>query len=80
MYRLYETRERATLGLTLPDAAQPSERELKRIVRDLPPQVELWTGGAGTAAYESLIAARGPVFSDLDAYAAQLSRVGARLD
>ena len=68
------------LGLTLTDAAQPSERELKRIVRDLPPQVELWTGGAGTAAYESLLSARGQVFNDLDAYGAHLSRVGARLD
>jgi hypothetical protein len=57
-----------------------TDRELKRIVRDLPPKVELWTGGAGTAEYESLLGAHGQVFNDLDAYGAQLSRVGARLD
>jgi DNA-binding transcriptional MerR regulator len=66
------------LGLTLPTAKHPTERELKRIVRGLPPRVELWTGGAGTVGYASLLAPRGQVFNDLDAYTVELSRVGER--
>jgi hypothetical protein len=63
------------LGLTLPGTFQPRDRDLKRIVRDLPPEVALWTGGAGTADYATLLAPRGRVFSDLDAFVGELSRL-----
>jgi DNA-binding transcriptional MerR regulator len=63
------------LGLTLPGTLQPRDRDLKRIVRDLPPDVALWAGGDGTADYTTLLASRGRVFSDLDAFVGELSRL-----
>jgi DNA-binding transcriptional MerR regulator len=68
------------LGLTLPGTFQPRDRELKRIVRGLPSDVALWTGGAGTGEYRTLLAERGQVFVDLDAYVGQLSRLGRALN
>jgi len=63
------------LGITLPGTAQPRDDEVKAIVRDLPPLVELWVGGAGAAAYAPLVSARGLVFNDFDAYFVELSRL-----
>jgi MerR family transcriptional regulator, light-induced transcriptional regulator len=63
------------LGLTLPGTPQPRDRELKKILRDLARGIDLWAGGAGTAAYQSLVGARGLVLSDFDSYAVRLARL-----
>jgi len=64
------------LGLTLSDDGKLRERELRRIVRDLPPAVELWAGGPAAKRYASLLGARGVVLNDFDAYVLHLARLG----
>jgi hypothetical protein len=64
------------LGLTATSAAATTTRELRRIVRDLPMEVELWAGGRGASRHTSIIAPRGVVFGDYAAYQQELIRVG----
>jgi DNA-binding transcriptional MerR regulator len=66
------------LGLTLTEGSRQRDRELRAIVRRLPPPVELWTGGAGTARSADLLSRRGLVLADFDAYLLQLARLGGR--
>ena len=65
------------LGLTLKDGT-PRERELRAIVRNLSPKVELWAGGPGTERHAGLLSSRGLVLRDFDAYMLQLDRFGGR--
>jgi DNA-binding transcriptional MerR regulator len=64
------------LGMTLRDKRKPRERELRTIVRDLPPTVELWAGGPGAERYASLLGPRGVVLKDFDSYLVHLTRLG----
>ena len=67
------------LGLTTASAGTRKERELRTIVRDLPKQVELWTGGPGAERHASIIRPRGLVFADFTAYQQELVRIGGRV-
>jgi DNA-binding transcriptional MerR regulator len=67
------------LGVTTTSTGKATERELRRIVRDLPPEVELWAGGGGVARYASLISPRGLVFDDYAGYQQELVRIGGRV-
>jgi DNA-binding transcriptional MerR regulator len=67
------------LGLTRASAAKAKERELRSIIRDLPKQVELWTGGRGAERHGSIIRPRGLVFADYTAYQQELVRIGGRV-
>ena len=67
------------LGLTMPSTAKATERELRTIVRDLPRDVELWTGGRGAEQHASVITPRGLVFTDYTAYQQELVRLGGRV-
>lgn len=64
------------LGVTLPTPSLA--RELRTIVRDLPPVVELWAGGAAAEHHRRLLGARGLVLPDFDGYLEQLARIGNR--
>jgi DNA-binding transcriptional MerR regulator len=64
------------LGLTLPDKTKQRERELRAIVRDLPPTVELWAGGPGADGCARLFGGRGVVLNDFDSYLLHLARLG----
>jgi len=66
------------LGLTLSATPQPRDREVKRLMRQLPPGVELWAGGAGTAAYADRLQECGLIFTDFGQYAVELSRLAGR--
>ena len=55
------------------------ERELRTIVRDLPRDIELWAGGRSAERFASIIAPRGVVLPDYDAYQQELARIGGRL-
>ncbi len=67
------------LGLTTASPAKTTERELRIIIRDLPKDVELWTGGRGAARHAALIGRRGLVLRDYDAYQRELVRLGGRI-
>ncbi len=67
------------LGLTTSLAAKARERELRIIIRDLPKDVELWTGGRGALRHAALIGDRGLVLRDFDAYERELVRIGGRV-
>jgi DNA-binding transcriptional MerR regulator len=67
------------LGLTTGLAAKAKERELRIIVRDLPKDVELWTGGPGALRHAALIGKRGLVLRDYDEYQRELVRLGGRV-
>jgi DNA-binding transcriptional MerR regulator/methylmalonyl-CoA mutase cobalamin-binding subunit len=64
------------LGLTRMPAAHATERQLRTVVRDLPPDVELWVGGRGARNYASIIHPRGRAFDDYAAYQQELIRLG----
>lgn len=64
------------LGLTVTTAGKARARELRTIVRNLPQDVELWTGGRGAARHASIITSRGLVFGDYAAYQRALIRIG----
>jgi hypothetical protein len=64
------------LGLTRVSGVRATEQELRRIVRDLPLDIELWAGGRGAERYASCIAPRGLVFSDYYAFQQELVRLG----
>ncbi len=66
------------LGLTRASAGRAAERELRTIVRDLPPDVELWAGGQGAVRHAALIGPRGLVLPDYATYAQELVRLGGR--
>ena len=66
------------LGLTTPSRGKAKERELRTIVRDLPKNVELWTGGRGAERHEAIISPRGLVLGGYDAYQQELVRLGGR--
>jgi len=66
------------LGLTTAAADKARERELKSIVRDLPPGIELWTGGRGAERHASIIRPRGLILRDYTAYQHELVRIGGR--
>jgi DNA-binding transcriptional MerR regulator/methylmalonyl-CoA mutase cobalamin-binding subunit len=67
------------VGLTKPSPSKPLERELAAIVRDLPPDVELWAGGRGAERHAATIKRRGLVFHDYAAYQQELVRFGGRV-
>ncbi len=67
------------LGLTTASAAKARDRELRIIVRDLPKDVELWTGGRGAERHAAIIGDRGLVLRDYDAYQQELVRIGGRI-
>ena len=67
------------LGLTATSAAKVKERELRKIVRDLPKDVELWAGGRGAVRHTALISPRGLVLRDYNAYQQELARIGGRV-
>jgi DNA-binding transcriptional MerR regulator len=67
------------LGLTATSPEKAKERELRTIVRDLPQEVELWAGGRAAEQAESIIAPRGLVLRDYDAYHQELARIGGRV-
>ena len=67
------------LGLTTASAAKTRERELRIIIRDLPKDVELWTGGRGAVRHAAIISGRGMVLRDYDAYERELVRIGGRV-
>ena len=67
------------LGLTTALAGKAKERELRTIVRDLPKDVELWTGGRGAVRHAAIIGRRGLVLRDYDAYQQELVRIGGRV-
>ena len=54
------------------------EGQLRAIVRDLPKDVELWTGGRGAERHASIISPRGLLFGDYTAYQQELVRIGGR--
>jgi DNA-binding transcriptional MerR regulator/methylmalonyl-CoA mutase cobalamin-binding subunit len=58
------------LGLTFPTPSVA--RELRALVRDLPGDVELWAGGAGTEQYSRLLGTRARILREFDAYLQQL--------
>ncbi len=66
------------LGLTPGSSEKAAERNLRAIVRGLPPDVELWTGGRGAEPHASIISPRGLVFDDYTAYHQELVRIGGR--
>jgi len=66
------------LGLTTAAADKARERELKSIIRDLPPGIELWTGGRGAERHASIIRPRGLILRDYTAYQHELVRIGGR--
>lgn len=67
------------LGMTTASAGKSKERNLRTIVRDLPKDVELWTGGRGAVRHAALIGQRGLVLRDYDAYHQELVRIGGRV-
>ena len=67
------------LGLTTASAGKAREGELRTIVRDLPADVELWSGGRGAERHAAIIRPRGLVLPDYHAYQQELVRLGGRL-
>ncbi|HVG83059.1 MAG TPA: B12-binding domain-containing protein, partial [Vicinamibacterales bacterium] len=67
------------LGLTRVSGGSATEQELRAIVRDLPPDVELWAGGHGAGRYASIITPRGRIFGDYTAYQQELVRLGGHI-
>jgi methanogenic corrinoid protein MtbC1 len=67
------------LGLTATAADTAKARELRSIVRKLPPEVELWAGGRGAERHRTLISPRGLVLRDYQAYQRELIRLGGRV-
>ena len=67
------------LGLTAEGAGTAKARELRAIVRTLPPEVELWAGGPGAERHRALISPRGLVLRDYQAYQQELIRLGGRV-
>jgi methanogenic corrinoid protein MtbC1 len=67
------------LGLTTASTGKAREIELRTIVRDLPPDIELWVGGRGAERHAALIGARGLVLRDYHAYQQELARLGGRI-
>ena len=67
------------LGLTAAAGGKVTERELRRIVRDLPREIELWAGGRGAERYAAIVGPRGRVLRDYDAYQQELVRIGGRV-
>ncbi len=67
------------LGLTRMSAANATARELRTVVRDLPPDVQLWAGGRGAGRYASIITPRGRIFGDYTAYQHELVRLGGHI-
>lgn len=64
------------LGLTTASAGKAREQELRAIVRDLPPDVELWAGGRGAQRHAAIISPRGLVLPDYHTYQRELIRLG----
>ena len=67
------------LGLTTTSAGKSRDRELRTIVRELPTDVELWTGGPGAARQAAVIGPRGRVLPDYGVYQQELGRIGGRV-
>jgi DNA-binding transcriptional MerR regulator len=66
------------VGLTTALPRKAKERELGIVVRDLPKEIELWTGGRGAVRFAPIIRPRGLVLADYDAYRKELARLGGR--
>jgi hypothetical protein len=69
----------AVLGMTSAPRERGIERNLRTVVRQLAPNVELWAGGRDAERYESIITPRGMVFHDYAAYQQELARIGGRV-
>ena len=67
------------LGLTTAAADKARERELKKIVSELPAGVELWAGGRGAERHASIIRPRGLILADYNSYQQELVRIGGRV-
>ncbi len=67
------------LGVTFASNAGSRQRDLRAIVRALPPEVELWIGGREAGACASLVEPRGTWIRDFDSYQAQLERLAGYL-
>ena len=67
------------LGLTATSPDKATARELRTIVRELPKEVELWTGGRGAQTHSALISPRGLVLRDYTAYQEELIRLSGRV-
>jgi DNA-binding transcriptional MerR regulator/methylmalonyl-CoA mutase cobalamin-binding subunit len=65
------------VGVTTSDG-NAAARQLRTIVRGLPPEVELWLGGPGAEPHARIVAGRGLVFRDYDEYYRELARIGGR--
>jgi len=66
------------LGLTLAEHDAARERELTTLVQQMPGDVELWCGGAGTVTYAAALSPRAVILETFDAYLEQLTRLAAR--
>jgi DNA-binding transcriptional MerR regulator/methylmalonyl-CoA mutase cobalamin-binding subunit len=69
----------AVLGVTPNPKRGVIERNLRTVVRQLVPDVELWVGGRDAERYESIITPRGMVFHDYAVYQQELIRIGGRV-
>jgi len=64
------------LGLTLAARDASTVGEVRALVRQLPPGVELWVGGAAGPRFARELGSRTRLLADFDAYLAQLARIG----
>jgi MerR family transcriptional regulator, light-induced transcriptional regulator len=67
------------LGLTTAGADKARGRELKTIVGELPPAIELWAGGRGAEHHAAIIRPRGLILVDYQAFQRELVRLGGRI-
>lgn len=64
------------LGITLDSRAAERLRDITALGRQLPAAVELWAGGAAAASFAKELGPRAIILPNLDAYVAELARVG----
>lgn len=66
------------LGLTFAENADHRTRDLRAMLRSLPPTVEIWLGGREANDCAASLGDRGVALPDFDSYLAQLARLDAR--
>jgi len=66
------------LGLTLSRKDTSTAHELRALLRELPPRVEVWAGGAGARLQAAALGRRALLLADFDQYLAQLARFSGR--
>jgi DNA-binding transcriptional MerR regulator len=64
------------IGLTLAGNGHPRKRDLRAILRTLPPGVELWAGGPGTVPVADLLRERAIMLNDFEEFLLELARLG----